>query len=471
MVGLPATSKSYIAGKLCRYLRWLRYDSRCFAISTKDFALLPKSEEEDADSRFNSPVKTMAGATAFTESCQGECSADNIATTPLYSPTSPCQANAKQRLDAEVSLARSEQHLLTVFAQITDAVREGTKIVVFDAPNANSEHRDVFRAFLSSLGVSHTLMWVESIVVDAQLQHDNIQAAVRFSPDYKGIPAEEAEACVRKRIEAFLPHYVSVDEAEIAGRPHECYMRITDTGLQTESVNIKGYLLSKIVMFLLSLQIAKSNPIFLSRHGQSLANTFNQVGTDAPLSTAGEAYASALADWLADHPVLSPSRGVKEVHLYCSTLQRTVKTAQKIHDRLTERGDIRVRLVKWRALAEISAGIYDGLTYEEIEVQDPTGAAERSKDKLNYQYPQGESYKDVIDRLERVILEMLRCECPLIIIAHQAVIRCIYGFIMDTDMMQIPHISVPLHNVITLLPHAYGAEQSVTDIMKLVDKK
>uniref|UniRef100_A0A0A9XQH7 6-phosphofructo-2-kinase/fructose-2, 6-bisphosphatase n=1 Tax=Lygus hesperus TaxID=30085 RepID=A0A0A9XQH7_LYGHE len=100
------------------------------------------------------------------------------------------------------------------------------------------------------------------------------------------------------------------------------------------------------------------------------------------------------------------------------------------------------------------------MTYEEIAILDPRGYAERKRDKLNYTYPKGESYKDVIDRIERVIFELERTDVPVIVIAHQAVIRCLYGYFMDQSIEMIPHISVPLHTVIKILPHAYGTDTS-----------
>lgn len=43
----------------------------------------------------------------------------------------------------------------------------------------------------------------------------------------------------------------------------------------------------------------------------------------------------------------------------------------------------------------------------------------REQDKLRYRYPRGESYLDIIARLEPVIFEMERQKAPLLIIAHQ----------------------------------------------------
>lgn len=49
----------------------------------------------------------------------------------------------------------------------------------------------------------------------------------------------------------------------------------------------------------------------------------------------------------------------------------------------------------------------------------PEEYAARELDKLRYRYPRGESYLDIIARLEPVIFEMERQKAPLLIIAHQ----------------------------------------------------
>jgi broad specificity phosphatase PhoE len=41
-----------------------------------------------------------------------------------------------------------------------------------------------------------------------------------------------------------------------------------------------------------------------------------------------------------------------------------------------------------------------------------------------YRYPRGESYEDLIERLEPVIFELERLRNPVLIVAHQATLRC-----------------------------------------------
>lgn len=59
-----------------------------------------------------------------------------------------------------------------------------------------------------------------------------------------------------------------------------------------------------------------------------------------------------------------------------------------------------------QALDEIHAGICDGMTYAEVEAKYPEEFAARTRDKLRYRYPSGESYLDVVQRLEPVIIEV-----------------------------------------------------------------
>lgn len=68
----------------------------------------------------------------------------------------------------------------------------------------------------------------------------------------------------------------------------------------------------------------------------------------------------------------------------------------------------------------------------------------------------GESYLDVIQRLEPVIIEMERERESLCVIAHQAILRVIYGYFTQQPIESIPTITVPLHTVIELTPYPDG---------------
>ena len=84
----------------------------------------------------------------------------------------------------------------------------------------------------------------------------------------------------------------------------------------------------------------------------------------------------------------------------------------------------------WKALNEIDAGICEGMTYEEIQDKYPRDFALRDQDKFHYRYPSGESYQDLVARLEPVIMELERQE-NVMVICHQAVMRCLLAYFQD----------------------------------------
>lgn len=112
-------------------------------------------------------------------------------------------------------------------------------------------------------------------------------------------------------------------------------------------------------------------------------------------------------------------------------MKRTCQTARFINHKY---------IIPWRALSEIDAGKCENLTYKEVEEKYPNIYEERQSDKLGFKYPGGESYMDVIMRLEPVIIEMERMSSPLLIVSHQAVIRCLLSYFNDTSRRDVPHV-------------------------------
>jgi len=185
----------------------------------------------------------------------------------------------------------------------------------------------------------------------------------------------------------------------------------------------------------LSISRGKSRTIYLSRHGESMNNVFGKIGGNAQLSSRGQQYAQALG-----HYVNSLGDGCNKV--VTSTLQRTQQTAKFIHAEKVVRSEI----------DEINAGAHDSLTYEEIAERYPVEFAMRDEDKLNYRYPEGESYMDVVERLKPVLQE-LETATNLLIISHQATIRCLMTLLLNLPMSELPYLKIPLHTVIQLTFH------------------
>lgn len=77
---------------------------------------------------------------------------------------------------------------------------------------------------------------------------------------------------------------------------------------------------------------------------------------------------------------------------------------------------------RWKTLNELDVGVCDGLTYEEVKAKYPEDFIARDKNKYRYRYPRGESYEDLVARLEPVIMELER-HGSVLVVGHQAILR------------------------------------------------
>ena len=214
---------------------------------------------------------------------------------------------------------------------------------------------------------------------------------------------------------------------------------------------------------------------YLTRHGQSEYNLLGKIGGDSGLTENGHEYARRLAKF-ADEKIGTIETTDKEgkttsesipARLWTSTLRRTKETARFIKHGNVEINQSDGNISQWvqfrpntrRNLDELYAGSCDGMTYKEIEEVFPDEFARRQADKLTYRYPRGESYMDVILRLEPLAHELERINDPVLVVCHQGILRILYAYFMGLSRQEAPYVKMPLNYVIKLTPHAYGCEE------------
>ena len=217
-------------------------------------------------------------------------------------------------------------------------------------------------------------------------------------------------------------------------------VKIIDAGRRFLVLHTHGFIQSRIVFFVMNLHI-RPRVIYLSRHGESELNVAGRIGGDADLSPRGQEYARRLPDFFRSQ------LGDVNLTVWTSTFKRTQQTAEHLP----------YRKLAWKALDEIDAGVCDGLTYEEIAERFPEDFAARDDDKFNYRYRGGESYRDLVLRVEPIIMELERQENNFVV-GHQAVLRAILAYFMNYPLSELPYVEVPLHTVVKLTPRAYGTQ-------------
>ncbi|KYQ91014.1 Fructose-6-phosphate 2-kinase/fructose-2 [Tieghemostelium lacteum] len=395
MVGLPARGKTYIARKICRMLNWMLIPSKVFNVGEYRRLRIGAGQPHD-----------------------------------FFDPNNP--EGIKARLHMAVA----------ALDDMISWLHNGGRVGIYDATNSNRERRALIEKRCTREKM--TVIYIESICNDPDVIESNIKETKLLSPDYQGVDSQKAIQDFRDRINHYTAVYETVDGADTS------YIKLFDVGKKIEVNNITGYIPSRIVFFLMNLHIIP-RPIWLTRHGESEFNAQGRIGGDSSLTERGDNYAHQLAVWISEwcKKVKLETGYEGEVVVWTSSLKRAIKTAQYISQ----------PKVVMRALDEIDAGICDGMTYEEIQEKMPDERAARDSDKLQYRYPRGESYEDVIQRLEPLLLELERTTQPVLIVSHQATLRCLYSYLTGRVKEECPFLNVPLHTLVQLTPKAYGCEE------------
>lgn len=298
------------------------------------------------------------------------------------------------------------------------------EIAIYDATNITADRRNMLRDGCEAAGVK--IVFIETVCEDPAIIEANIKNTKLHSPDYAGWDPDEAARDFRMRIAHYRRAYQPLTD-------ESSFIRLEGPGDRVIINRTSGWLSTRAVPLLMSLR-PQQPPVWLTRHGESEFNVAGRIGGDAPLSDRGRAFAHSLA---AHFQQMTPP----PERVFTSTLLRTRQTAE-----IAGFSQAEAR----RDMEEIDAGICDGMTYAEIEARMPEQFRAREADKLTYRYPRGESYQDLITRLDAVVLDIERRQGPLLIIGHQAVLRAIYGYLAGHPAADCPHLDVPLHTVIEL---------------------
>ncbi|XP_026885641.1 6-phosphofructo-2-kinase/fructose-2,6-bisphosphatase 4-like isoform X6 [Electrophorus electricus] len=276
---------------------------------------------------------------------------------------------------------------------------EGGQVAVFDATNTTRERRETIMRFADQNGFK--VFFVESVCEDPDVIAENIVQVKLGSPDYRHCNTEQAVEDFMKRIKCYENSYEPLDE--VLDRELS-FIKIIDVGRRYLVNRVLDHIQSRIVYYLMNIHITPRS-IYLCRHGESDLNVKGRIGGDSGLSSRGKAFACCLAKFI-------HAQDIPDLKVWTSQMKRTIQTAEALG----------VPYEQWKALNEIDA-----------------------------------SYEDLVQRLEPVIMELERQE-NILVICHQAVMRCLLAYFLDKTAEELPYLKCPLHTVLKLTPVAYGCK-------------
>ncbi len=172
--------------------------------------------------------------------------------------------------------------------------------------------------------------------------------------------------------------------------------------------------------------------IFL-RHGETAWNVAGRLQghADIPLNAKGLAQAEDAGRTIGRIVGREKAR-LEAFDFVASPLVRARRTME------LARGALRLDPFTYRLedrLMEMSFGRWEGLTWPEVKLDDPTMAARREADKWSLVPPEGESYAMLCDRLSPWLGAIA---CDTIAVAHGGVARCLMHLLGGTATERAP---------------------------------
>ncbi|MDB6145869.1 MAG: phosphoglycerate mutase [Pseudomonas sp.] len=185
----------------------------------------------------------------------------------------------------------------------------------------------------------------------------------------------------------------------------------------------------------------KSKTLYLIRHGETDWNAQKRLQgrKDIPLNALGRrqaAEAGLCLRWLLGK--------ASQLDFVASPLLRTRETMSILRQCMglpaeDYRHDER--------LMEIDFGDWEGLTWPQIQEQQPLLHTAREADPFGFIVPNGENYPMVFERVASALDSLQR---DSVVVAHAGILRAVLALLGGVDTQRIPHIEIPQGKVLAL---------------------
>ncbi|KAF7944411.1 hypothetical protein EAE96_010807 [Botrytis aclada] len=407
LVGLPARGKTHISVSLSRYLQWLGVKTRIFHLGDYRRATMGPGQDVPDDYFF---INASAASVMLRQKILKKCRED-------------------------------------IYAWLN---HENGQVAIYDAVNPLSGGRRSLAKEFAKHDVQ--TLFLESYVTDEKILQENARSVKISSPDFVGMDPEDAAKLYLKRIDMKIPHFETMTEPDLN------YVKMINAGERIDYNNVSfGYLSHRIVFYLMNLHI-KSRQTFFARAGTSSLD--DSYKADASLSDEGREYAKKMSDALLKHREEERAASIaaggsdaplKPLTVWSSTRKRTVETAEYLKGK-----GFRVR--QRSQMSQLNPGICEKLSEKAMKRLYPDEVKMHELDPYHHRYPRAESYHDLAVRMEPIILELEREQNDLLIIAHESVLRVLYGYLMACDAMNIPTLKFPRNEIIEIIPASYQNE-------------
>ncbi len=296
----------------------------------------------------------------------------------------------------------------------------GGQIAILDATNASAKRRETLREHLTD----HPIIFVECVNEDPELLQASIIRKTKMA-EFAHLTFDEAFRSFEERIAYYKSIY-----SPLSHKDNSITIDTLNNRIVRENVGAVIPYYPRIRDLLVSDWVKN---LYLVRHGQTYYNLEMRIGGDSELTDIGQRQAHSLAEHF---------RGTPIPYIFTSTKIRTKQMATPIS--ADQSGHCTV--ISLPEFDEIDAGVCEHMTYQDISQTMPNAYSERSKDKYNFIYEQGEGYVTLKERVYRGIKKALYLSGNsdnIMVIGHQAVNRMILSHFLFRRTEDVPYIYIP----------------------------
>lgn len=412
LVGLPARGKSFVSRKLERFLQWRGHPTRMFNVGKyRREAVAP---EESGRSDFFDQENTSA-------------------------------------------LAAREAAAVAALKDALDYLNRGGRVAILDATNSTKARRKLIVDQVQQYrGCGRfAVVFVEAICDDPEVLEANMLGKVRNSPDFERMSIPEAMADLKDRIEKYAAVYETVQDSEGP------YIKVFDLSSKIMANHCYGRLAKSMLPLMMAMHIG-ARPVWLVRAGTGQGNPQSPDKSDrlSKLSDLGRTSALALSEFLRQRATkywATVGKTPEPTQVLTSTMPRaraSVYYVTRDHEQTSALNPI--------DKGTIGAGWWDvechGDTppWQEMQQRHPVFYAKWRQDPLRRRFPGGESYMDVIQRLEGVLVEVEMSTRPVLLVSHISVLQLFVAYFKGVPIEDAWQVSIPKNTVLEISPTSGG---------------
>jgi len=320
--------------------------------------------------------------------------------------------------DNQKTVKVREEIALINIRNAREYLRSKGDIAIIDAANVTRKRRQIVISELAD----YNILFVECVNEEEDFLNICVETKTKLL-EFSHLPKQEAYQNFLKRIEYYKKRYVHLSDEPnyiVIDSLNNKILKEKDEGIPYYHL-IRDILVSDWI-----------HNLYLVRHGQTYFNLENRIGGDSELTERGMRQAKDLAKHFKK----------TDIHyVFTSTKKRTIAIAEEIKRQIPD-----IEIFPFEEFDEIDTGDCDSISYDELRLSYPNLYETRFKDKYNFTYPNGESYRTLKGRVQLGLKKALFLSGDvgnMMIIGHRGVNRIILSLFEFRNVEDVPYIYIP----------------------------